>query len=227
MALTLPPEDAHWSLRFEDIGKSYPNQTTANATYKVISFLYPPFAQEALKITHKVSSPELCPSFVGACLAVLFLTSASLVGYMHMKKPKPVVKKPSEALVQLERRMEMKYGSQYKQGIWERQDIPDPILPKKRSVGLLHDSNAQLVQEPLNDFVEAHWMPASVTNLLEDERPRSPSNRAVKSNKGVKKRVFEPKCGMHYGDGYPVNLVKRIQLSDTEDSSDDRQQGRN
>ncbi|KAH8335111.1 hypothetical protein KR074_008347, partial [Drosophila pseudoananassae] len=129
MTLTVPPEDAHWSLRFEDIWRSVPNQTVANVTYKLFCFLYPPFAKEALKITHKVSSPELSSSFVCACLGVLmFFTSASLIVNMFMKKPKPVTKKPSEELQQLELRMEKKYGPQYKLGIWERQDIPDPFL---------------------------------------------------------------------------------------------------
>lgn len=88
MAVIIPPKDAHWSLRFVDILKPFPNQTLANATYKVIRFLYPPFAQEALKITHEVSNPELSNTFIGVFLVlVLLFTSAGLVVFMRLKKP--------------------------------------------------------------------------------------------------------------------------------------------
>ncbi|EDV41347.1 uncharacterized protein Dana_GF10976 [Drosophila ananassae] len=224
MAVIIPPEDAHWSLRFVDILKPFPNQTVANATYKVIRFLYPPFAQEALSITHEVSNPELSNAFMGLLLVfALLCTSAGLVVFMRLKKPKPAAKVPSERLQELEHRIKTKYGSQYKLGIWERRDIPDPIPAKKRALGLEPDSNEKPPPKSINDYVEAHWMPASVTNLGGDGRPRSPSKGGVKFNKEVKCRVFEENIAIQLGGENPLNLIRPIQESEPEDSSEDQQ----
>jgi len=87
MELTVPPEDAHWSLKFVDIWKPFPQQIVANATYKVIRFFYPPFAVEAVDVTHVVSDPELNGLNVALLLGFpLFLASIGYGVYKYVLK---------------------------------------------------------------------------------------------------------------------------------------------
>lgn len=66
-------------------------------------------------------------------------------------------------------------------------------------------------------------MPASVTNLGGDECPRSASKVGVKFNKEVKCRMFEENIAIHLGGDNPLNLIKAIQNSEPEDSSEDQE----
>ncbi|XP_043650187.1 uncharacterized protein LOC122618110 isoform X3 [Drosophila teissieri] len=83
MEITIPPPDSHWSLRCVDIVKPFPDQTVANATYKVIRFFYPPFALETVDVTHVVSDPELNSLNVG--LFVGFPLFLACIGYGMFK----------------------------------------------------------------------------------------------------------------------------------------------
>ncbi|KAI8037743.1 uncharacterized protein LOC128259739 [Drosophila gunungcola] len=134
MELTIPTEDSHWSLRFVDVWRPFPQQVVANATYKVIRFFYPPFALEAVHVTHVVGDPEL--NGLNAALFLgcpLLLASFGYAVYKYKLKKKRVVRTSPARLNELEERMIAKYGPEYKKGIWKRKDIPDPLLEGKKT----------------------------------------------------------------------------------------------
>ncbi|XP_039485059.1 uncharacterized protein LOC120447627 isoform X1 [Drosophila santomea] len=171
MEITVPPPDSHWSLRFVDIVKPFPDQTVANATYKVIRFFYPPFALETVDVTHVVSDPELNSLNVG--LFVGFPLFLACIGYGMFKYARNVHSVPKERpfkLYELEKRMKAKYGPEYKQGIWKRKDIPDPLLltndPSEPVEKSKHDRGSSMSN---NFFIEDHWLPESVENFIKTD----------------------------------------------------------
>ncbi|KAH8236154.1 hypothetical protein KR032_010035 [Drosophila birchii] len=92
--LIVPTTSSHWSLRLVDAKKPFPNHILANVTYKIVRFFYPPFAFEAVDVTHVVSNPE-----VNAFNVVLFLSFSFFVvfvGWKYFLKPQARTKSESE-----------------------------------------------------------------------------------------------------------------------------------
>nr|XP_017004234.2 uncharacterized protein LOC108062182 isoform X2 [Drosophila takahashii] len=209
MEITVPPEDSHWSLRFVDIWKPFPKEKLANATYKVIRFFYPPFAVEAVDVTHVVSDPELNGFNVALLLGFpLFLACIGYGVYTFMLK-NHLVREPPAQLDELEDRMRAKYGPEYKQGIWKRSDILDPLLesrnPSEPAVQSQHDRES----ESTNVFVEAHWLPESIENFIESSKESSKAS--VTFSEKVKCRLYEGSSQMDFHSdlvGQIKNTVK-------------------
>ncbi|XP_033161522.1 uncharacterized protein LOC117141911 [Drosophila mauritiana] len=157
MDISVPPPDSHWSLRFVDIEKPFPKKTLANATYKIIRFFYPPFALEAVDVTHVVSDPELNSLNVVLCVVVpLMLACIGYAVYNYVRNEHTVAKRPPLKLYELEQRMKEKYGPEYKQGIWKRKDIADPLLltnnPSESKAKFRESSNDHWLPKPIDDF---------------------------------------------------------------------------
>ncbi|XP_043650186.1 uncharacterized protein LOC122618110 isoform X2 [Drosophila teissieri] len=66
--------------------------------------------------------------------------------------------------------MKAKYGPEYKQGIWKRKDIPDPLLltndPSEPVAKSKHDRGSS---KSNNFFIEDHWLPESIENFIETD----------------------------------------------------------
>ncbi|XP_026832631.1 uncharacterized protein LOC6544137 isoform X2 [Drosophila erecta] len=192
MEISVPPPGSHWSLRFVDILKPFPDQTVANATYKVIRFFYPPFALETVDVTHVVSEPELNSLNVG--LFVGFPLFLGCIGYAMYKyaRNRPVAKEPPFKLYELEKRMRDKYGPEYKQGIWKRRDIPEPLLltndPSEPVAKSKHERGSS---KSNNFFIEAHWLPESIENFIKTDRADDKNSVITECN--AENRLFD--CG--------------------------------
>uniref|UniRef100_A0A6P4EI95 Uncharacterized protein LOC108041326 n=1 Tax=Drosophila rhopaloa TaxID=1041015 RepID=A0A6P4EI95_DRORH len=198
--LTVPSEDSHWSLRFVDIWKPFPQQIVANATYKVIRFFYPPFALEAVDVTHVVSDPELNGFNVGLFLGCpLMLGCIAYAVYKYLLKVERKVRKPPARLNELEETMTAKYGPEYKQGIWERKDIPDPLLERHTPT----EPSAQC-------NLEAHWLPESIDNFINVDTSKKSSKTNVTFNEEVNCRLFDGSTQMDLGADKQTDLVEQI-----------------
>ncbi|XP_016959273.1 uncharacterized protein LOC108030737 [Drosophila biarmipes] len=192
MELTVPPEDAHWSLKFVDIWKPFPQQIVANATFKVIRFFYPPLGVEAVDVTHVVSDPELNGFNVALLMGFpLFLASIGYAVYRYVRKVDRVVREAPARLDELEARMRAKYGPEYKQGIWKRRDIPDPYLESKNPSEPVVHSKHDLESKSTNGSFEAHWLPESIENFINAETSEDNSRGNVSFKEAVEYRLFD------------------------------------
>ncbi|XP_037721380.1 uncharacterized protein LOC119554510 [Drosophila subpulchrella] len=192
MEITVPPEDAHWSLKFVDIWKPFPQQIVANATYKVIRFFYPPFAVEAVNVTHVVSDPELNGLNVALLLGFpLFLAGIGYGVYKYVLRVNRVVRKAPARLDELEARMKAKYGPEYKQGIWKRRDIPEPFLDLKSPCEPVVQSKHDLETKSSNVFVDTHWLPESIENFINADTSEENSKANVTFKEEVEYRFFD------------------------------------
>ncbi|XP_017042205.1 uncharacterized protein LOC108088766 [Drosophila ficusphila] len=205
MEVIVPPENSHWSLRFVDVWKPFPERIVANATYKVLRFFYPPFAMEAVDVTHVVSDPELDCLNVGLYLVFPFLLACLCFNaYRVVKKPRKVVKQPPVRLTELEQRMYAKYGSEYKLGIWRRKDISDPLLKKSISD----------IQKMLPEAFEGnHCLRESAEDIVKGN---------VTFNEEVKCRLFEKSSQLNIVADKLVDMVGQINTTVKERSGEDK-----
>ncbi|SPP76347.1 uncharacterized protein LOC117580232 [Drosophila guanche] len=116
MEVSVPSPDAHWTLEFRDIAKPFPQEKVANATFKVIRFLYPPFALGMVDVIPVVNDPQPDCANIFLVLGIAFVLGLLLV-YVTYTCKFPVKPSPSIENRTMERR-----------GFWDR-------IPSRRSGG--------------------------------------------------------------------------------------------
>ncbi|SPP78239.1 uncharacterized protein LOC117581151 [Drosophila guanche] len=127
MVVTVPPPDAHWTVEFRDILKPFPKDKMANAGFKVIRFLYPPYALGMVDVIPVVKDPQ--PDFVSIFLAlgIAFVLGLLLV-YVTYRCKLPV--KPS---------LPVENRQMVRRGFWDDPIVidrmPDPPIPTRSSGG--------------------------------------------------------------------------------------------
>ncbi|XP_022219659.2 uncharacterized protein LOC111072236 [Drosophila obscura] len=112
MFVSAPPYDAHWNVEFKDVLKPFPNGKLANATFKIMRFLYPPYAVGVMDVIPVVDDPQ--PNFAAISLV---LGTALVLGFLcyaayrrkFLVKHSPASEAPSKR----------------QKGFWDRYGIPD------------------------------------------------------------------------------------------------------
>ncbi|KAH8286080.1 hypothetical protein KR054_002285 [Drosophila jambulina] len=140
--LIVPTRSSHWSLRLVETKKPFPNHILANVTYKIIRFFYPPFALEAVDLTHVVSNPEVNAFNVGLFLSFsLFLPCVVYAGWKYFQEARPAVPKWTDPLLEQQ----------------ERKNTPEPQL-----AGSLDQSD-----KTTNVLMEPKWLIESKTSFID------------------------------------------------------------
>ncbi|XP_022219658.2 uncharacterized protein LOC111072235 [Drosophila obscura] len=169
MSVCVPSPDAHWTLKFRDFRKPFPASKVANATFKVIRFLYPPFALGGTDIIPVVDDPQLDFALIFLIFWIaLILGRLSYAAYriMFLVQHSPA----------------SKVRSKRQRGFWDRYGTDDPLLDPCMAV---HTNSTSIL--PLLDLHchQAEEKKERVGNVWVEQQPVA-SPRVVPSGKYTK-----------------------------------------
>ncbi|BFG02355.1 uncharacterized protein DMAD_01877 [Drosophila madeirensis] len=163
MAVSVPPPGAHWTMEFRDTLKPLPQDKVAKACFKVIRFLYPPFAIDMVDVIPVVNDPQ--PDFgnIFLALGIAFVLGLLLV-YVIYRRKFPLKPSPPIEDRQMERR-----------GFWDDPIViarmPDAPIPARSSGGTTGAEYLRTLDMHSRQAAESDNEDRVYRNVSEEDQP--------------------------------------------------------